>query len=595
MGIETKKERGSDMNIDISEVRNNKFIYISHLAMYLFTIGYSIMSVFEFRLQYLPMNIAVIAAFLLFFLVELFSRKKGTDRLAGSKFDRPYYFIRLLADAVFYFISPNQIYGFVFFVMLIVFAVEVIFYIAYDEAEKRVLCYVIFAAGYALVSIVMAITKVYAKNPNIPGCLRDIATSIVTTFAVILIGEIMAGIWDAFVRHLLAQNRALEGLNQANDSLKEHQERINKINETLGVQKIELQTANKKINRAHDEMSVQNEISSAIVATSQKGELLEQVTKILQVRLDLDLVMVILEEDNSLLVPGEEPQGRYVALSSGLGTEFETNIRESIQKTDLNELLSMSKTYIQNTATDSTKFFKYLDAEQELSSMICLPLIHQDQRIGTLLIGKKKEDAFIDGRAFYENIAGQISIGISNAKLYEKMNDMAIRDGLTRIYNRRHLSELLNEYLGEAVKRKIPVTLALFDIDKFKMVNDTYGHQCGDAVIRYVATLLNRGAVKNGGIAGRYGGEEFVVAFMNKSLQETNDIVKEIHSAIKSEPVVYEDKEVLVRASVGIASFPETCSNPSELLTRADWAMYHSKKNGRDQITIDSDQIKGEM
>lgn len=123
----------------------------------------------------------------------------------------------------------------------------------------------------------------------------------------------------------------------------------------------------------------------------------------------------------------------------------------------------------------------------------------------------------------------------------------------------------------------------------------SHGHQCGDAVIRYVATLLNRGAIKNGGIAGRYGGEEFVVAFMNKSLQETHDIVKEIHSAIKSEPVVYEDKEVLVRASVGIASFPETCSNPSELLTRADWEMYHSKKNGRDQITIDSDQIKGEM
>ncbi len=284
-----------------------------------------------------------------------------------------------------------------------------------------------------------------------------------------------------------------------------------------------------------------------------------------------------------------------MALSSGLGTDFEENIRESIRRTDLNELLSMSKTYIQNTATDSIKFFKYLSAEQELSSMICLPLIHQDSRIGTILIGKKKENAFVDGRAFYENIAGQISIGISNAKLYEKMNDMAIRDGLTRIFNRRHLSELLNEYLGEAVKRKAPVSLALFDIDKFKMVNDTYGHQCGDAVIRYVATLLNRGAIRNGGIAGRYGGEEFVVAFMNKSLQETYEIVKDIHSAIKSEPVVYEDKEVLVRASVGVASFPETCSNPGELLNRADWAMYHSKKNGRDQITIDSDQIKGEM
>ena len=201
----------------------------------------------------------------------------------------------------------------------------------------------------------------------------------------------------------------------------------------------------------------------------------------------------------------------------------------------------------------------------------------------------------MDGRAFYENIASQLSIGFSNARLYAQMNDMAIRDGLTRIYNRRYLSDRLNVYLGEAMVKKVPVSLALFDIDKFKMVNDTYGHQCGDEVIRYVATLLNKGAISHGGMAGRYGGEEFVIAFLDKTLEETYEIVKEIHEQIKSEPVVYGDNRVEVRASAGIASYPKTCSNPSDLLTRADWAMYHSKKNGRDQITIDSDQITDKM
>ena len=73
----------------------------------------------------------------------------------------------------------------------------------------------------------------------------------------------------------------------------------------------------------------------------------------------------------------------------------------------------------------------------------------------------------MDGRAFYENIASQISIGVANARLYAKMNDMAIRDDLTRIYNRRHLTELLRKYLAEAMTKKVPVSLALFDIDKF--------------------------------------------------------------------------------------------------------------------------------
>lgn len=583
------------MNIDVSEVRNKTFIYVARLAMYLFIIGYSAMSIFIYGTDHIIRDVSVIVCFFVFFVVELSSHRKGRDRLAKNKIGMVYNILRLVCDAVLYLVSKNDGQGLVFLVMLIVFCVEVVFFIAYDEEERRVMCYLLFTAGFALVSIVLSLSMVYSGKISIPECMCEIAEVLVITLAVIVLGEILAGIWDAFIKHLLAQNRAMEDLNKANDSLKEHQDRISKINETLGVQKIELQAANKKINRAHDEMSVQNEISSTIVATSGKEELLQQVTKILQVRLDHDLVLIILEEDNSLLAPGEEPQGRFIAISTVLGDEFEKNLRQSINNTDLNELLSMSKTYIQNTATDTTKFFKYLDAEQELSSMICLPVVHQDNRIGTILIGKKKENAFIDGRSFYENIAGQISLGLSNAKLYEKMNDMAIRDGLTRIYNRRHLSELLNEYLGEAVKGKVSVTLALFDIDKFKMVNDTYGHQCGDAVIRYVATLLNKGAIRHGGIAGRYGGEEFVIAFMNKNLDETYEIVKEIHTEIKSQPVVYEDKEVQVRASAGIASFPETCSNPSELLTRADWAMYHSKRNGRDQITIDSDQIKGEM
>lgn len=143
--------------------------------------------------------------------------------------------------------------------------------------------------------------------------------------------------------------------------------------------------------------------------------------------------------------------------------------------------------------------------------------------------------------------------------------------------------------------KKVLVSLALFDIDKFKMVNDTYGHQCGDEVIRYVASLLNRGALKHGGIAGRYGGEEFVVAFFEKDLDETYHIVEDIHNQIRSEEVVYEGKHISVRASVGVASYPQTCANPGELLTRADWAMYHSKKNGRDRITIDSEKISSQM
>ncbi len=99
-----------------------------------------------------------------------------------------------------------------------------------------------------------------------------------------------------------------DDLNEANEALQQQQEKIEKINEKLGNQKIKLQAANKRINRSHDEMSVQNEISSSIAASPKRDELLNKVANILHLRLDLDLVMIIMEEDNSLLVPGEEPK-----------------------------------------------------------------------------------------------------------------------------------------------------------------------------------------------------------------------------------------------------------------------------------------------
>ena len=447
--------------------------------------------------------------------------------------------------------------------------------------------------------------EIFENNKPIISIIKGTAISFLATiialtvfavlFVILFFGQVMAILWKFFEQRFLKQNRALEDLNEANEALHEQQDKINLVNQKLGMQKIELQAANKRINRSHDELSVQNEISSAIAGSMKKEEMLNQIVQIMQVRLDMDVVAVILEEDNSLSVPGEEEKGRFVAISTSMGESFEKNMLASIRNTDMKEMLSMNQTYIQNSQTDSVTLFEYLTDEQELTSLICLPILNQDDRMGTLVIGKNRINVFMDGRAFYENIANQIGIGISNARLYAKMNDMAIRDGLTRIYNRRYLTELLQKYLSEAIAKKMPLSLALFDIDKFKMVNDTYGHQCGDVVIRYVAGLLNKGAIRHGGIAGRYGGEEFVVVFLDKDLDEAYEIVKEIHEQIRSEEVVFEDKHIKVRASAGVASYPRTCENPGDLLTRADWAMYHSKTNGRDQITIDSDLIEDKM
>ena len=512
--------------------------------------------------------------------------------------EKVYCFLRPALGLAYYYMAETKLEGIIFLILFLIYFFELFYSVALGKKAHRVIVYVTYICLYGIISFVMLVVLAQDNLSRITVgiAIRELVTVSVVLVLIVVVSEMMSYMWDFFEKDIFRQNRALEDLNEVNDKMKEQQEKINRVNEKLGVQKIELQLANKKVNRSHDEMSVQNELSSIIISSIEIKDMLDKIVDMIQVRLDLDVVVIVLEQDHELYVPGmEEEQQRVFAISCVLGDEFKKKVIESIEHTDMSEILRMTQTYIQNNVTDSVQLFTKLEGEQELPSVVCLPIRNQEERLGTLFVGKNKENAFMDSRAFYENIASQISIGVANAHLYAKMNDMAIRDGLTRIYNRRHLTELLGKYLSEAMAKKVPVSLALFDIDKFKMVNDTYGHQCGDEVIRYVASLLNRGALKHGGIAGRYGGEEFVVAFFEKDLDETYHIVEDIHNQIRSEEVVYEGKHISVRASVGVASYPQTCANPGELLTRADWAMYHSKKNGRDRITIDSEKISSQM
>lgn len=539
---------------------------------------------------------------LLCIVTELVHNRHMQKKYVHSKriiqVEKVYCFLRPALGLAYYYMAETKLEGIIFLILFLIYFFELFYSVALGKKAHRVIIYVTYICLYGIISFVMLVVLAQdnLSRVTVGIAIRELVTVSVVLVLIVVVSEMMSHMWDFFEKDIFRQNRALEDLNKVNDKMKEQQEKINRVNEKLGVQKIELQLANKKINRSHDEMSVQNELSSIIISSIEIKDMLDKIVDMIQVRLDLDVVVIVLEQDHELYVLGmEEEQRRVYAISCVLGDKFQKKVIESIEHTDMSEILRMTQTYIQNNVTDSVQLFTKLEGEQELPSVVCLPIRNQEERLGTLFVGKNKENAFMDSRAFYENIASQISIGVANAHLYAKMNDMAIRDGLTRIYNRRHLTELLGKYLSEAMAKKVPVSLALFDIDKFKMVNDTYGHQCGDEVIRYVASLLNRGALKHGGIAGRYGGEEFVVAFFEKDLDETYHIVEDIHNQIRSEEVVYEGKHISVRASVGVASYPQTCANPGELLTRADWAMYHSKKNGRDRITIDSEKISSQM
>lgn len=179
-----------------------------------------------------------------------------------------------------------------------------------------------------------------------------------------------------------------------------------------------------------------------------------------------------------------------------------------------------------------------------------------------------------------ERLQGQlIEIGLLQSRLREQ----AIRDSLTNLFNRRYLEETLDRELSRAGREDYTVCIIMIDIDHFKNVNDTYGHEAGDQVLRAIAgTLADQS--RRGDFACRYGGEEFVIAMPNISLETAYERAESLRQALTSLQVPHGLYSLSVTISIGIACYPENGLAREPLLRAADQAMYAAKDAGRDHI-----------
>ena len=163
----------------------------------------------------------------------------------------------------------------------------------------------------------------------------------------------------------------------------------------------------------------------------------------------------------------------------------------------------------------------------------------------------------------------------------------AMTDALTMLFNRKAFDEALDDACAEAARTNDTMSLALIDIDHFKVFNDTWGHQTGDQVIRYVASVINRVA-EGARVAARYGGEEFAVIFPGESMDVAINALEsarqEISTRILKRRSTNEELGAITISS-GIAE-TQTGDEPAALIERADGALYASKRNGRNRTTL---------
>ncbi len=169
----------------------------------------------------------------------------------------------------------------------------------------------------------------------------------------------------------------------------------------------------------------------------------------------------------------------------------------------------------------------------------------------------------------------------ANAQLQE----LALRDGLTGMLNRRHWEQCLEREFARHARYETPTSLVMFDIDHFKSVNDTYGHQIGDEVIREVARTTLQHA-RGTDYAGRYGGEEFVVLLPDTDLAGADQFAERLRQAIEGLRIDHQDESLSFTVSLGVACLSGKMSDHKTLIEHADKALYQSKEAGRNRTTV---------
>jgi len=168
----------------------------------------------------------------------------------------------------------------------------------------------------------------------------------------------------------------------------------------------------------------------------------------------------------------------------------------------------------------------------------------------------------------------------------KQMYESALRDGLTKAFNKKYFTDRLESELTFALRHDSPLVLVMFDIDHFKKVNDTHGHQAGDLVLSEISTLLS-GALRAEDVFARYGGEEFAVICRGTDLTQASIVGERMRKAVEKHRFVHEGTPIPITISVGIAGLPDPAvKDATDLVARADKALYQSKHGGRNRVTI---------
>lgn len=256
--------------------------------------------------------------------------------------------------------------------------------------------------------------------------------------------------------------------------------------------------------------------------------------------------------------------------------------------------------------------------KRRVSSVVCLPLVSRSVIQGVIYVHSSDGAGIFEKRhlMLLEALSGPAALAIESALVHAKvrsienalknarhefekevekrtaelvevnrqLKELSVTDGLTGLYNHRHLVQMLETEYRRAARYKRSFAFLMLDIDYFKEVNDNFGHPCGDAVLQSIAQIL-KGSVRGTDIVARYGGDEMAIILLETSQKMALRVAEKLRRQIEEHPFAWEDTSFRVTVSIGVAGAPEEgIDDWNDLLNAADRVLYQAKDRGRNMI-----------
>jgi diguanylate cyclase (GGDEF)-like protein len=324
----------------------------------------------------------------------------------------------------------------------------------------------------------------------------------------------------------------------------------------------------------------------AVYPISQKLATLSNESEVRELLLRSARNLVALE--GAAVVMSDELQTRYVVEECfGWATEFaqrEVGLSERTWAAWV--LRSAEDPYLLDDLADHGERMPILVLDEgsvRAASLLAVPLKARNRTLGALILTGARGSFDATSNRVLGILANQAAATLSLIRDREQQKELAVRDGLTNLYNRRAFNELLVQALAREERQGGRLALILLDLDHFKKLNDTYGHPAGDAALRGTARVLGQ-HLRKGDQAARYGGEEFVVILPGTDEAGALHLAERARDAIEQHRLVFEGARISLTASFGAAVWPTDGQDAEALLSSADRALYAAKQAGRNRV-----------